>query len=60
MKREELATVSDRNNRDSLYFHKKVQKKTLDLLKVTQNPNFPLTQSCSKPEEAMPDSQDKK
>ena len=39
-------------------FIKKVHKKTLDLLKVTQNPPFPLTQCCAKPEEAMPDSQD--
>ena len=35
------ATISDKNNWDSLYFHKKVPKKTLDLLKVTQNPSSP-------------------
>ena len=53
-------TISDKNNRDSLYFQKKVHKKTLDLLKVTQNLPFPLTQCCAKPEEAMPSSQDQK
>ena len=55
-----LPTISDKNNWDSLYFHKKVHKKTLDLLKVTQNPPFPLTQCCAKPEEAMPGSGDQK
>ena len=37
-----------------------VHKKTLDLLKVTQNPFFLLTQCCAKLEEAMPDGQDQK
>ena len=41
-------------------FIKKVHKKTLDLLKVTQNPPFPLTQCCAKPEEALPGSEDHK
>ena len=41
-------------------FIKKVHKKTLGLVKVTQNPPFPLTQCCAKPEEAMPGSQDQK
>ena len=55
-----VETISDKNNWDSLYFHKKVNKKTLGLVKVTQNPTFPLTQCCTKPEEAMPGSQDHK
>ena len=55
-----FVTISDKNNCDSLYSQKKVHKKTLDLLKVTQNPPFPLTQCCAKPEEAMPGSQDEK
>ena len=33
-----FVTISDKNNWDSLYFHKKVHKKTLELHKVTQNP----------------------
>ena len=41
-------------------FIKIVHKKTLDLLKVTQNPLFPLTQCCIKPEEAIPGSEDQK
>ena len=41
-------------------FIKKVYKKTLDLLKVTQNSPFPLTQCCVKLEEAMPGSGDQK
>ena len=32
-----FVTISDKNNSDSLYFHKKVHKKILELLKVTQN-----------------------
>ena len=40
----DFVTISNKNNCDSLYFHKKVHKKTLDLLKFTQNPPFPLTQ----------------
>ena len=48
------------NQWDSLYFHKKVHKKTLDLLKVTQFPFFPLNQCCVKPEEAMPGSEHQK
>ena len=32
-------------------FIKKIHRKILDLLKVTQNPHFPLTQSCTKTEE---------
>ena len=35
------STISDKNNWHSLYFHKKVYKKTLDLLKVTQNSPYP-------------------
>ena len=35
-------------------------KKTLGLVKVIKNPPFPVTQCCSKPEEAMPGSQDQK
>ena len=30
--------ITDKSNWDSLYFYKKVHKKTLDLLKVTQSP----------------------
>ena len=30
---------------------------TLGLAKLTQNPHFPLTQRCAKPEEALPGSQ---
>ena len=41
-------------------FIKKVHKKTLGLVIVTQNAPFPLTQCCTKPEEAMPGSQDQK
>ena len=41
-------------------FIKKVHKKTLGLVKATQNASFPLTQCCTKPEEAMPGSQDQK
>ena len=55
-----FVTISDKNNRDSLYFHKKAHKKTLDLLKVIKNPPFSLTQRCAKPEEALPGSQDHK
>ena len=53
------STINDKNNRDSQYFHKKVYKKTLDLLKVTQNSLFYLTQYCPKLEEAMSGSGDK-
>ena len=35
-----------KNNWDSLYFHKKIHKKTLDLLKVTQNPPPPNSMLC--------------
>ena len=41
-------------------FIKKVRKNTLGLVKVTQNAPFPLTQCCTKPEQAMPGSQDQK
>ena len=39
---------------------KKVRKNTLGLVKVTQNAPFLLTQCCTKPEQAMPGSQDQK
>ena len=55
-----FVTIGDKNNGDSLYFSKKVHKKTLDLLRVTQKPPFSLTQCCAKPEEALPGSQDHK
>ena len=50
------ATSSDKNNWDSLYFHKKIHKKTLGLLKVTQNPPSPwlnVVPSLKKPCKAM-------
>ena len=49
-------TMSDKNNWDSLYFHKKVYKNTLDLLKVTQNPPSPwlnVVSSLKKPCQAV-------
>ena len=55
-----FVTLSEKNNWNSLYFHKKVYKKTLDLHKVTQNPPFSLIQCCAKPEEATPGSGDQK
>ena len=42
-------TISEKSFWDSLYFHKTVYKKILDLLKVTQNPPSSLTQCCTKP-----------
>ena len=33
--------IHDKNNWDSLYFYKKVHKKTFDLLKITQNSPSP-------------------
>ena len=40
-----FVTISDKNNWDSLYFHEIVYKKTLSLLKVTQNQS-PNSMSC--------------
>ena len=51
-----FVTISDKNNWDLLYFHKKVHKKTLYLLKVIQNPPPPwlnVVSTLKKPREAV-------